>query len=184
MEEKEPTLGCAIIVGPDRLEELKRLLPQLSKLDQVVVVNTSHQGAITNYVKRLKRPYEVYQDDFRPTPIDANGNEYGLNDWGFARARNISLQKLKTDYAFWIDTDDTLGVTYGGVDRQITAKAVRDSFLKIIKERPDVDVWFADYHYSYDENGNPNVVHARERLFKNPNSWKVVYPIHECFVPD
>src|SRR6202165_1013366 len=100
MEEKEPTLGCAIIVGPDRLEELKRLLPQLSKLDQVVVVNTSHQGAITNYVKRLKRPYEVYQDDFRPTPIDANGNEYGLNDWGFAQPETSHSKSLRQTMPF------------------------------------------------------------------------------------
>src|SRR5665213_649063 len=183
-EDKDLTLGCALIVGPDRLDELKRLLPQLSLLDQVIVVNTSSQGAITNYVKRQKKPFEVYEDLFRPTSIDEDGNEYELNDWGFSRSRNVSLQHLKTDYGFWIDTDDMLGLTYGGVDREITAKAVRDGFLKIIKEAPDVDVWFADYHYSYDENHNPNVVHARERLFKNPSSWKVVYPIHECFIPD
>src|SRR5207244_1979812 len=120
----------ALIVGPGRLDELKRLLPQLSQLDQVVVVNTSGQGAITNYVKRQKKPFEVYEDLFRPTSIDANGNEYDKNDWGFARARNVSLQKLHTDYAFWIDTDDTLGLHYGGVDRQITAHAVKDGFLK------------------------------------------------------
>lgn len=184
MTEKEVTLGACLIVGPNRLEELKRLLPQLSQLDQVVVVNTSPQGAITNYVRRLKKPFEVYEDPFRPTSVDEKGNEYDLNDWGFARARNVSLQKLRTDYAFWIDTDDMLGLHYGGKDREITATAVKESFTKIIKEAPDVDVWFADYHYSYDDNFNPNVVHARERLFKNPNSWKVVYPIHECFVPD
>lgn len=184
MDEKEITLGACLIVGPNRLDELKRLLPQLAQLDQVVVVNTSSQGAITNYVKRLKKPFEVYEDLFRPTSIDDNGNEYDLNDWGFARARNVSLGKLKTDYGFWIDTDDTLGLHYAGTDRQITPKAVKEGFLKIIKEAPDIDVWFADYHYSYDDNGNANVVHARERLFKNPSSWKVVYPIHECFIPD
>src|SRR2546430_13384370 len=58
----------------------KRLLPQLSKLDQVVVVNTSGQGAITNYVKRLKKPFEVYEDLFRPTSIDDNGKEYDKKD--------------------------------------------------------------------------------------------------------
>lgn len=184
MTEKEITLGACLIVGPNRLDELKRLLPQLAQLDQVVVVNTSPQGAITNYVKRLKKPFEIYEDLFRPTSIDENGKEYGLNDWGFARARNVSLKKLTTDYGFWIDTDDTLGLHYGGTDRQITAHAVKDGFLKIIKEAPDVDVWFADYHYSYDDSGNANVVHARERLFKNPGSWSVVYPIHECFIPD
>lgn len=180
----ETTLGACLIVGPDRLDELKRLLPQLRELDQVVVVNTSSQGAITNYVKRLKKPYEVYEDPFRPTSIDKDGKEYDLNDWGFARARNVSIKKLTTDYGFWIDTDDTLGLHYQGTDRQITPHAVKEGFLKIIKEAPDVDVWFADYHYSYDESGNANVVHARERLFKNPKSWSVVYPIHECFVPD
>jgi SAM-dependent methyltransferase len=181
----EITLGAALIVGPDRLDQLKRVLAQLSKFDQVVVVNTSEQGAITNYVKRLKKPFEIYEDPFRPSSInEKTGEEYGLNDWGFARARNISLQKLKTSHAIWIDTDDILGLTYGGKDIQITAQAASDAFRKIIKEAPDVDVWFADYHYSYDENGNPNVVHARERILKNPTSWKVVYPIHECFVPD
>lgn len=184
MDSKEVTLGACLIVGPGRLDELKRLLPQLAQLDQVVVVNTSSQGAITNYVKRLRKPFEVYEDLFRPTSVAPDGSDYELNDWGFARARNVSLEKLRTDYAFWIDTDDTLGLHYMGTDRQITPHAVKDGFLKIIKEAPDVDVWFADYHYSYDDTGNPNVVHARERLFKNPNTWKVVYPIHECFIPD
>src|SRR5579859_8065684 len=184
-KEKEITLGAALIVGPDRLDELKRLLPQLARLDQVVVVNTSGQGAISSHVRKLKKPYEVYEDPFRPSSVNPEtGEEYGINDWGFARARNLSLKKLKTDYGFWIDTDDFLGLTYAGKDRSINAQAVRDGFLKIISERPDVDVWFADYHYSYDDDGNPNVVHARERLFKKPSSWKVVYPIHECFVPD
>lgn len=184
MTEREITLGACLIVGPGRLDELKRLLPQLQELDQVVVVNTSSQGAITNYVKRLKKPYEIYEDPFRPTSIDEKGSKYDLNDWGFARARNVSLKKLTTDYGFWIDTDDTLGLHYAGTDRQITPHAVKEGFLKVIKEAPDVDVWFADYHYSYDESGNANVVHARERLFKNPSSWSVVYPIHECFIPD
>src|SRR5205809_1701707 len=104
---KNPTLGCALICGPDRLVELKRLLPQLAELDKVVVVNTSSQGAITNYVKRLGKPFEVYEDLFRPSAINPKtGNEYEINDWGFSRARNISLQKLTTDYGFWIDTDD------------------------------------------------------------------------------
>jgi len=181
----EITLGAALIVGPDRLDQLKRVLKQLERFDQVVVVNTSNQGAITNYVKRLKKPFEIYEDPFRPSSVnEKTGEEYGLNDWGFARARNISLQKLRTSHAIWIDTDDILGLTYAGKDLQITAEAARDGFLKIIKEAPDVDVWFADYHYSYDENGNPNVVHARERILKDPTTWKVVYPIHECFVPN
>lgn len=184
MSEKEITLGAAIIVGPDRLDELKRLLPQLARLDQVIVVNTSSQGSITNYVRRLKKPFEVYEDLFRPSSVGPDGEEYGINDWGFARPRTISIKKLKTDYGFWIDTDDNLGLNYGGIDRIISPQAVRDGFLKIIKEQPDIDVWYADYHYSYDDNNQPNVVHARERLFKNPSSWSVVYPIHECFVPD
>lgn len=179
----EPTIGAAIIAGPNTLDQLKRLLPQLSKLDQVSIINTSGQGAISTYIKKLGKPFEVYEDLFRPSAFNDKGEEYELNDWGFARARNVSLQKMKTTHAFWIDTDDVLGLTYGGKDLTITAQAVRDGFLKIIKEAPDVDVWFADYHYSYDENGNPNVVHARERILKDPNSWRVVYPIHECFVP-
>src|SRR5690348_8137695 len=150
---EEITLGAAIICGPDRLEQLKRLLKQLEKLDQVVVVNTAEQGAVTKYVKKLGKPFEVYEDPFRPSSTnEKTGEEYGLNDWGFARARNISLQKLRTKYAIWIDTDDILGLTYGGKDIPITAQAVRDGFVKIIREAPDVDVWFADYHYSYDEN--------------------------------
>ena len=183
MKEDSPSIGAAVIVGKGRKDELKRLLDQLTALDQVVVADNSGEGAIRNVCRKFAN-VDHFATEWRDTPIDSKGEEYGLNEWGFSFQRNVSLQHLKTDYGFWIDTDDMLGLTYGGVDREITAKAVRDGFLKIIKEAPDVDVWFADYHYSYDENHNPNVVHARERLFKNPSSWKVVYPIHECFIPD
>lgn len=180
----EVSLGAALIVGPNRLDQLKRLLPQLADFDQIVVVNTSGQGAVKNYVKRLGKKYEYHEYTWRSTPFAGDGSLYGLNDWGFSGARNESFKHLKTTHAVWLDTDDMIGVKYQGKDIALPPKAAADALRKIASEAPDTDVWFADYVYSRDEYGNPNVVHARERLVRLECGWRWVYPIHECLVPN
>ena len=199
------TIGAAIIVGPKRKEQLERLLPQLSAFDQVVLINTSGEGYMKNLARKFKnveyheyewratcfKPRTVYRPigsglEGGPDPLDEVVGEaemYDAHDWGFSGARNESFKYLKTTHAIWLDTDDILGLTYNGAQREVTSEAAVAALRKIAKEAPDTDVWFMDYIYSRDEHGNPNVVHARERFLRLECGWRWVYPIHECLIP-
>lgn len=196
----EVTIGAAIIAN-DCLEQLKQLLPQLSKFDQVVIGWNGTDIKVKNYLKNLSAkknsPFEWFQFAWRSTTkngkfvVDEDGTQhvekgdyYDINDWGFCYARNLTFQRLTTTHAIWLDTDDQIGYVKDGKDHIVTADAAYRAFKKIATEAPeDVDVWFFDYVYSRDADNNPNVVHARERLIKNPTEWKWVYPIHEVLLP-
>src|SRR5215467_3367910 len=103
----EVTIGVALIAN-DCLEQLKQLLPQLSKFDQVVIGWNGKDLKVKNYLKNLSAkkgsPYEWFQFDWRP-----NAEDYDLNDWGFCYARNLTFQRLTTSHGLWLDTDDRIG---------------------------------------------------------------------------
>jgi len=103
---------------------------------------------------------------------------------GLGGQRSESFKRLRTSYGLWLDTDDVIGVKHGNEDKEITARAAYDAFQNIIKKSPEYDLFFFDYVYSRDEYGNKDVVHARERLLKNPLHWQWIWPIHESLVPN
>jgi 2-polyprenyl-3-methyl-5-hydroxy-6-metoxy-1,4-benzoquinol methylase/glycosyltransferase involved in cell wall biosynthesis len=172
------SIGVAIITR-NRIEQLRRLLPQLVKFDQVVIVDTGSQDGTEKYIRDLGRPYEYHKFPWRDAPSKKNSH------WGFEAARNESFKHLKTTHALWLDTDDMIGVVKGKKTTFATADQAYGVFKRIAQEAPaDIDVWFIKYVYSKDENGNPNTVHTRERLVKLSSGWRWVYPIHECLVPN
>lgn len=201
------TIGVALISG-DNLEQLQRLLPQLAKFDQVIIGWNGSDPDVKKYLDKLstprKSPYEYFQFDWRDSayktktvypfgkdgadPLDQHPipDEYhGINEWGFSYARNLTFKRLKTTHAIWIDTDDMIGFMKDGKDHIVSADMAYNAFKKIATEAPeDIDVWFSNYVYSRDADNNPNVMHARERMLKNPSDWKWVYPIHEVLVPN
>lgn len=194
MDNKEITIGVAIIAD-DCLEQLQRLLPQLSRMDQVVIGWNGSDTKVKKYLDKIstpaKSPYEYFQFDWRGSwcsgPYEDHDcvEEYGLNDWGFSYARNLTFKRIKTTHVLWLDTDDMIGFMRDGKDIIVSADAAYNAWKKIAKEAPDdIDVWFSQYVYSRDANNNPNVVHSRERMLKDPQRWTWTYPIHEVMVPD
>ena len=179
----ELTIGVAIIAN-DCLPQLQLLLPQLANFDQVVVGWNGSDPEVKKYLDQLctpqKSPYEYFQFEWRPSP-----EEHGINEWGFCYARNLTFKRIKTTHVLWLDTDDLIGFVRDSKDVIVSAEQAYRAFKKIATEAPDdIDVWFSQYVYSRDQYNNPNVVHARERLLKNPSMWTWVYPIHEVLIPD
>lgn len=172
------SIGVAIITR-NRIEQLRRLLPQLTKMDQVVIVDTGSQDGTEKYIKSLGKPFEYYKFAWRDRPTKKNP------EFGFAVARNESFSHLRTTHALWLDTDDVIGTVKGRKETYANADQAYGVFKRIADTAPvDIDVWFIKYVYSRDENGNPNTVHTRERMVKLSSGWKWVYPIHECLVPN
>lgn len=175
---KEVSIGVAIITR-NRIEQLRRLLPQLKKMDQVVICDTGSQDGTEKYIKSLGKPFQYIKFPWRDHPTKTKP------EWGFAAARNESFKYLKTTHAIWLDTDDVIGHVRGNKEVFASADQTYGVFKRIAEQAPDhVDVWFIQYVYSRDESGNPNVVHTRERMVKLSSGWKWVYPIHECLVPN
>lgn len=182
--EKEITIGAHVICGPKHLESGKRLLLQLSKFDQVVVIDTTPNQMFKEFATKGK-PYTYAHVTWRPTPFNKKGDMiYDKNDWGFSYARNQAIALNKTTHFVWLDCDDLVGQMQATKEFIAMPEQAYKAFRKIAEEAPeDVDVWFADYVYSRDSANNPNVLHTRERMLKADAGWHWVYPIHECLVP-
>lgn len=171
------TVGAILICG-DEVPHLKRILPQLEGFDQVVIGWNGKDPATRAYLKKLKAPYEYFRFEWRPTP-----ESYAPNEWGFSYARNLTLDRIKTDYVLWVDSDDLIAAEVNGKTVTLNPAQVSASFRNLAEKRPDLDHWMIDYNYSYDDAGNLNVVYARERFLKVSSGWRCVYPIHEVFIP-
>jgi 2-polyprenyl-3-methyl-5-hydroxy-6-metoxy-1,4-benzoquinol methylase/glycosyltransferase involved in cell wall biosynthesis len=171
------SIGVAIITR-NRIEQLKRLLPQLTKLDQVVICDTGSKDGTEKYIRSLGKPFEYIQFPWLDKPTKKSP------EFGFAAARNASFAQLKTTHAIWLDTDDVIGLVKGNKETFASAEQVYGVFKKIASEAPpEVDVWFVKYVYSRDVSGNPNTIHTRERMVKLSTGWRWVYPVHECLTP-
>lgn len=79
----------------------------------------------------------------------------------FDEARNFAQSKVKTDYWFWIDADDTF-------DFNSIPKLVQ------IADQGNYDQIMLPYNYAQDEDGNCVAYHWRERLLRtsHPFVWK------------
>lgn len=89
----------------------------------------------------------------------------------FDAARNANMAKLKTDYMFWIDADDSFNFT---------------KIKELVKKADDenIDAIFLPYNYARDENGKCIVRHWRERLVRLsvPFEWRG--RVHESLISD
>ncbi len=89
----------------------------------------------------------------------------------FDEARNFALDKVTTDYWFWLDADDQFDFD---VIPQLVNQAVQGDLQQIL----------LPYHYAQDERGNITALHWRERLLQtsHPFTWKGW--VHETPVTD
>lgn len=91
-------------------------------------------------------------------------------DWvnDFSDKRNFLASKMECDYYFTIDTDDI--IRNPEKIRELAEKAERD----------DVDIVFGYYQYAFDQDGNVNAAHYKERLVRhNKGLLKWNKPVHE-----
>lgn len=84
----------------------------------------------------------------------------------FSKARNHALSFVKTDYAMWMDLDDSLGNPAAFIEWRDTAMEFGD-------------YWIAKYHYALDPQGKPLIQFMRERVFKMSFKPQFNYFIHE-----
>lgn len=153
-----PTLGMHIIAGRGDANELDRCLESIRGplFDQVVVGINGDDQAVFQVAKK----HGVQIAEFGPWRED------------FAAARNHALDHLKTDYAFWVDSDDIIKTD----DYQ--------KLLELKKELGKHEVVWLMYVYSRDEHGNPDNTLPRERIFPNNGAFRWQNAIHECVYPE
>jgi glycosyltransferase involved in cell wall biosynthesis len=90
-------------------------------------------------------------------------------DWcdDYAAARNAGLEKVATDFWFWLDGDDRVR----GIDQ---LPRLLEHMEKQGLGRLDLQ-----YEYAYDEYGHPTVIHTRERILRTKVGWRWRDRIHE-----
>src|ERR1700682_1518399 len=115
------SIGVAIITR-QRIEQLKRLLPQLTKLDQVIICDTGSKDGTEKYIRNLGKPFEYIQFPWLDKPTKKS------SEFGFAAARNASFAQLKTTHAIWLDTDDVIGLVKGNKETFASAEQVYGVF--------------------------------------------------------
>ena len=171
------TIGVAIITR-NRIKQLERLLPQLVKMDQVVVCDTGSQDGTERYVRSLGKPFQYVKFPWRDKPTKKHP------EFGFAAARNASFDALKTTHAIWLDTDDMVGQMKGNKPILASPDQIYGVFKKIaVQADPITDVWYINYVYGRDVDGNPISVNTRERMVRMDKGWRWIWPVHENLVP-
>lgn len=147
-----PTIACAIIMK-NEAENLPRLFESIQGcFDEIHVADT---GSTDNSVDIAKN-------------VGATVHHFEWVD-DFSAARNFVFDKCKSEYVFWIDCDDVLSNKEAFI-------LWRDNAMMTC------DYWFATYDYASDDQGNPVVSFARERVVKKKgHSWN--YFLHEGIIP-
>jgi len=136
-------------------EVLARCLDSIKDaVDEIIIVDTGS----TDRTKAIARKYTEKIYDFE-----------WIND--FSAARNEAFSKATKAYQLWLDADD---IVPPASVKQLQA-------LKMILN-PSVDVVTMKYVTHFDDNGNPILKFARERLLKRENNFKWVDPVHE-YIP-
>ncbi len=132
----------------------------IDHVDQVVIVKAGESTDKTvQILDDLKTAYPAKVELYDFTWID-----------DFSAARNFSFSKLKTDFALWVDSDDT-------VYQPENLRKLADG------AGPEVGaVWFP-YHYAIDEFGNPTTIYERERLLRMAYGWIWRSRLHETVAP-
>lgn len=102
---KKPTLALAMIVKNEG-ESIKRCIESVKPyINEFRIVDT---GSTDNTVEVLKElgiePVLVTPESHPDLYIEVEG----IKELNFSRARNLSIEGLKSDYWLWLDGDDTL----------------------------------------------------------------------------
>jgi glycosyltransferase involved in cell wall biosynthesis len=158
---KRPTITLAMICK-DELHNFPVLLKSIEGcFDEIHVTDTGSTDGTLEYLR-----------DFAQLGTIA-GAKFVLKQFNwcddFAAARNHSYSDIKTDFAMWMDLDDSLS------DREAFIKW-RDTAMCF------ADHWFCTYNYAYD-NAEPVLAFLRERVVRMSFKPKWQFFIHEGILP-
>ena len=141
---------CMIVKNEEKV--LARCLESVvGVVDEIIIVDTGS----TDGTKEIARKFTdlVYEFEW-------------VDD--FSAARNFSFSKARKDYQMWLDADDIL--TEEDREKLIMLKSQLDNHVDIVTMK---------YNTHFDEDNNPILTFARERLFKRSKGYKWNDPIHE-----
>ena len=148
-----PLVSLCMIV---RNEEavLERCLDSVAELvDEIILVDTGS----TDDTKKIASKFSAKIYDF-PWRDD------------FSAARNYAVAQAVGDYWFWLDADDVV-------------EGENQEKLRRILAHPDADVVFLPYQLSFDEDGKPQMISCRERIFRRSVKFQWEGAVHEAIVP-
>lgn len=161
------TVGLAMIcnrASPSLAQALESVVPHV---DQAVLVATTTDPDALAALQAMCADHKVECYHLSNTSILDDKN--GLLD--FSKARNESFAHLTTDWAFWCDADDV--VENASHLRRLAEAAAAQS----------CDGYWFPYFYAFDEFGNVNTMHSRERLLRRSAGWTWEHRIHEVCMP-
>ncbi len=148
-----PLVSLCMIVR-NEAEVLGRCLNSIADLvDEIIIVDTGS----TDETKAVAALYEAKIYDF-PWQED------------FAAARNFAVSQAVGDYWMWLDADDVIE----GENREKLRKILKD---------PDADVVYLPYFLSFSEDGKPQVISVRERVFRRSSNFRFEGAVHEVVSP-
>jgi GT2 family glycosyltransferase/predicted SAM-dependent methyltransferase len=152
------TLGFNVIVDVDRSTELEACLKSVTQgplLDEIIVTI-----AAPHFDKEIEKIAKKFTDKIYYFKWNKN----------FSSARNFCLDKLSTDYVFWLDSDDIISPE-------------NFKLLQDLKPHLDeADVYLLTYNYSWNSPGIPCLIQPRERIFRRIDSLRWSYAIHEVVI--
>lgn len=148
-------LSLNIIVGGGEAQELKRCLESFvfdnDFFDEIVITHTTHDQDVIDVARQYTDKVFYFK---------------WIKD--FAAARNFCLDNTKSNYVFWIDSDDVLD------------KSSKENLLRV-KEYVRIhafDIFLISYHLDFDNEGRFLQHIPRDRIFKRRKMiWK--YRVHE-----
>jgi len=161
------TIGLHMIckAETDRLRDCLESLKPVA-FDQIVIGITGTEGW-EGETRQIVEEYGGEAVDLTWLPkIQDEG--YGECVASFSQARNEAYDRLTTDWAFWIDADDTLD----------GAELLRP-LIENTLEPQGYGCLMLPYFYGFDASGNCITILTRERAVKRGLGWKWIRRVHE-----
>jgi glycosyltransferase involved in cell wall biosynthesis len=163
INKKSPISMCLIVKNEPLLEQ--SLLSIRDYVEELVIVDTGSTDGTAEIAKKYADIFEVY--------TDCNNPQTGLIE-SFSKARQRSFDLATQPWVMWMDGDDVIE----GAENLVKFTA---NFDPVTAGVDGVSFLFP-YEYSYDEKGECNLRHYRERLLSNKNLFKWFSPVHEVLV--
>jgi glycosyltransferase involved in cell wall biosynthesis len=132
-------------------------------VEEIIVVDTGSIDKTVELAKKYADKVETYNQ--------CNDEEGRIEDFSMARNYSLSLRSPHIKWGCWIDSDDVL---IGGENLINYTNKFSNSNDPLFLQFP--------YEYSFDQNGNCNLRHYRERLFYLPDNFNFVSPCHEVCI--
>jgi glycosyltransferase involved in cell wall biosynthesis len=158
---KRPTITLAMICK-NEINNFPKLLQSVEGcFDEIHVTDTGSTDGTLEFLQELEKKGEVAGAKFKLKQFE----------WcdDFAAARNHSYSDITTDYAMWMDLDDTLSNKEAFKQWRDTAMALNN-------------YWFCTYNYAY-EGTKPIIAFLRERVINMSLKPQWRFFIHEGILP-